>query len=212
MSFTKVNCADGPEASSPALRLLASLAGEALPGAQDLAPQPLSLQPGETLFEAGRAHAQVYVVEQGLLKLRYLDAQGEEWIKSFCHEGMFFGSLAALQPGGLASFGVVALEPCRLERLSWARLLTLAEAHPAWMRALFRAMQHFAALKEDREHQLLTRSPEERYAEMQDRHAALLARLPLKDLARYLGITPVSLSRLRGRRGETRPAATARRS
>ncbi len=203
MSFTNVNCANHP-AAGPALRLLESLAGQALPDAQDLAPDTVQLAAGETLFEAGEVHPAVYVVERGLLKLRYLNEQGDEWIKSFSTEGMFFGSLAALEPGGRASFGVVALERCRLERLDWARLLALAERHPAWMRALLRAMQHFAALKEAREHQLLTRSPEQRYVALQVEAPMLAERVPQKDLARFLGITPVSLSRLRGRRGETR--------
>jgi CRP-like cAMP-binding protein len=141
----------------------------------------------------------VYVVCRGLLKLHYLQADGDEWIKSFSAEGMFFGSLSALQPGGLASFGVTALEDCELERLDYRELETLAERHPAWMAALYRAMRQFAALKEQREFELLALTPAERYAEFLRSQPGLAERLAQKDLARYLGITPVSLSRLRGR-------------
>ena len=42
-------------------------------------------------------------------------------------------------------------------------------------------------------------SPVQRYRLFLDEEPALAARIPQKDLALYLGITPVALSRIRGR-------------
>jgi CRP-like cAMP-binding protein len=42
-------------------------------------------------------------------------------------------------------------------------------------------------------------SPAARYAAFVAQRPGLAARVPQQDLARYLGITPVSLSRIRGR-------------
>lgn len=201
MSFTK----DKPNepSTSAALRLLQALAqgfsAEALPEADSLSLSRISLAPGETLFEAEVAQPYVYVVERGLLKLHYLLADGEEWIKSFSQTGMFLGSLSALEPGGRSSFAVTALEVSVVERIDFRQLEALAARHPAWLWALYRAMQRLAVLKEERERVLLTLTPPQRYAEFLREDVSLAERIPLKDLARYLGITPVSLSRIRAR-------------
>ncbi|MEO0473915.1 MAG: Crp/Fnr family transcriptional regulator, partial [Bacteroidota bacterium] len=42
-------------------------------------------------------------------------------------------------------------------------------------------------------------SPETRYRKMLAQQPSILQRVPLQDLATYLGITPVSLSRIRKR-------------
>jgi CRP-like cAMP-binding protein len=194
MSFTK----DKPPGAM-LLELLQKLTGQPLPESEGLQLKLVLVAAGQTLFEANQPQPYVYLVRKGLLKLHYLQANGDEWVKSFSHEGMFFGSLTALRPGGLSSFDVMAMEDCELERVDYFELEALAASHPAWLLALYRAMQHFAALKEAREHELLTLSPEQRYAAFVQANPSLIARLPKKDLARYLGITPVSLSRIRAR-------------
>ncbi|MEJ6006052.1 Crp/Fnr family transcriptional regulator [Paucibacter sp. AS339] len=201
MSFTKDK--SNEPSTSAALRLLQALAqgssSEPLPEAEALSLSRIRLAPGETLFEAEVAQPYVYVVERGLLKLHYLLADGEEWIKSFSQTGMFLGSLSALEPGGRSSFAVTALEASVVERIDFRQLEALAARHPAWLWALYRAMQRLAVLKEERERVLLTLTPPQRYAEFLREDASLAERIPLKDLARYLGITPVSLSRIRAR-------------
>lgn len=54
--------------------------------------------------------------------------------------------------------------------------------------------------REARAHELLTLSASERYARFCETHRALLPELRSYDIASYLGITPVSLSRLRARK------------
>lgn len=185
---------------SPALRLLQGLAQQPLPELQQgVAPTRLSLAPGACLFEAGVPQPYVYVVGSGLLKLSYLLPDGDEWVKSFSCEGMFFGSLAALEPGGLSSFSVSAIEASELERIDYRALEALAARHPAWLQVLYRAMRALAALKEARERDLLVLAPAQRYAAFVRQQPGLAERVPLKDLARHLGITPVSLSRIRAR-------------
>ncbi|MDT9000151.1 Crp/Fnr family transcriptional regulator [Paucibacter sp. APW11] len=204
MSFTNVNSSVTPvleAADSAALRLLGALAGQDLTlGSAMPSVQRVRVAAGAELFGAEQLHPYVYVVRSGLLKLHYLRADGQEWIKSFSHEGMFFGSLAALSAGGRSSFSVSAIEASELERLDYRELEALAAREPAWLLALYRAMQRFAALKEQRELELLTLTPPERYAAFLAAEPGLAERIPLKDLARFLGITPVSLSRIRARR------------
>ena len=57
----------------------------------------------------------------------------------------------------------------------------------------------FAMKKERREKEFLTESAETRYRMLVDQSPGLLDKVRQKDIARYLGITPVALSRIRAR-------------
>lgn len=155
-----------------------------------------SYEPGGTVFMQDVVHPRVYAVRSGLFKLSYLREDGTEWIKSFAHEGRFFASIAALEPGGRTSFMVTALEAGVVEQVDYRVLAALAATYLPWSRALHALTMVFAARKEQRERELLTLSPEPRYLAFKEAYPELERRIPQKDLARHLGLTPVGLNRI----------------
>jgi CRP-like cAMP-binding protein len=161
--------------------------------------QLLKLDKGQMLFEEGQPHARIHVLRLGLVKTVYRDAEGREWVQDFFGEGAFLCSLTSLTPGGVASYGCEALEPCEVERIDYPWLEAMSVQHPMWQRALLHGWKDYATRRELRERELLTLSPASRYAAFMAQRPGLAARVPQQDLARYLGITPVSLSRIRGR-------------
>jgi len=163
----------------------------------------VSLAKDEVLFEMGQPHPYLYVIRSGCVKLLYRTAQGEEWVQDFMAEGAFFGSVTAMSPGGVCSYACEAVEPCELERLDYAWIEQTAQADPVWRMALLNGWKDYAIRKEWRERDLLTLSPEQRLQAFLDREGHLAQRVPQKDLARHLGVTPVSLSRIRRRLGVT---------
>ena len=162
-----------------------------------------SLQSGDTVFLQGVVHPYVYAVRSGLLKLCYLAEDGVEWVKSFASEGRFFASIAALRPEGRTTFMVTAIEPSVLERVDHRMIADLAGRHLAWSSAVQGLTLAYAAGKEERERDLLTLSAHDRYLAFCTAHPNLASRIPQKDLARHLGVTPVGLNRIvmRVRRG-----------
>ncbi|MGH6647824.1 Crp/Fnr family transcriptional regulator [Aquabacterium sp.] len=181
-------------------RVLRALAGDDVPwldGAEDHI-QLMRLEKGQVLFEVGQPHPYLYVVRQGCLKLLYRGASGDEWVQDFVAEGAFFCSLTALV-GGLSSYACEALEACELERLHYPWLEETARQQQPWQQALLSGWKDYATRKELRERDLLTLTPPQRYEAFMRTHPGLAQRIPQKDLARYLGVTPVSLSRIRGR-------------
>jgi len=64
-----------------------------------------------------------------------------------------------------------------------------------FMKLLF----NFSMKKERREYEFLCLSAEERYQLIREQTPDLLDRVTQNDIARYLGITPVALSRIRAR-------------
>lgn len=195
-SLTQVN--PPTDGATVLQRLLEAAAGGSLP-AWDRVARDLSIrnfEPGGTVFLQDTNHPYVYAVRQGLLKLCYLKEDGTEWIKSFAYEGRFFASIAALEPGGRTSFMVTALETTVLERVDYRVLSELASTHLAWSQALCRMTMVFAARKEQRERELLTLNAEDRYRAFRQAYPDLETRIPQKDLARHLGLTPVGLNRI----------------
>lgn len=66
----------------------------------------------------------------------------------------------------------------------------------AWARARQAMTLAFAVRKERRERELLTLSAEGRYRAFLEASPDLERRIPQKELARYLGVTPVGLNRI----------------
>lgn len=184
--------------SGAAISLFERIAGQPLGYGDRLATsiQLCELDPGESVFNQDEPHPYLYIIESGLLKFTYLRPDGEEWIKSFVAGGQFFASLSALAPAGRTSFSATAIEPCRLERIPFVVLRDLADADLGWSRMIRTALMIFGERKERRERQFLTLDREEHYRSLIREEPDLIARVPQKDLASYLGITPVGLSRI----------------
>lgn len=172
--------------------------GLTLPGAEALAAavQVQTADDREAAFHIGDANARVYCVREGLLKQLYVTESGAERIKSFTAEGDVFACPFALRPGGRTEMASVAIGPAVVESIAFARLEALAARELAWQTALRHAFQRLAELKVQRERELLTLSAAELYQRCARSQPALLARVPQKDLASYLGVTPVGLNRI----------------
>ncbi len=154
---------------------------------------------GEHIFRQGDENPSVYVLEQGLLKAYYLSDEGKENIKSFIQPGELIGSLAAAYFKEDCSFGVVCLEPSVATELDFDALYAATEEDLEMASAMVEHLLNFSMKKERREREFLTESAEERYRMLVDRSPELFDKVSQKDIARYLGITPVALSRIRNR-------------
>jgi len=156
---------------------------------------------GTELFALGEPSASLWVLESGLVKLGYLTASGEDWIKSFvADQGLFTGS-GDLSPGSPNRFGAMCLEPSRVAALPLPWLGRQLAANIALREDFARFAAWLQARKQRREEALLCASPEQRYRDLLAQEGALVARLRQADIARYVGITPIALSRIRKRLG-----------
>ena len=147
----------------------------------------------------GDEDAGIYWIRSGLLKASYLNADGRETIKSFLQAGDVIGSLAAAEEGGHCSYDLICLEASDLIRLEFAILREKAQEDLVLSNQVTDLLLAFARKKERREYELLCLSAEERYRLLQDTMPELARQVTQNDIARYLGITPVALSRIRGR-------------
>ncbi len=167
-----------------------------IPGAYG---EPVSLQAGHHVFRQGDRDRRLYLVRQGLLKAYYVSDDGKETIKSFILPGDFIGSLTAAYKQDACSFNLVCQEPSDLVPMNFEALYEASRSDLAVAARLLDVLIGLAMKKERREMELLCLSAEERYRELIARSPELLERVRQKDIARYLGITPVALSRIRKR-------------
>lgn len=181
--------------------LLETAAGTALPEWETLQASfhLHAFSKGESVFAAGEWQPYLYVVRSGIVKLTYLSEDGQEWIKSFIGEGDFFACPNVLIAGLKTDYFATALEDCKLEQIDYAQLKQLMLRYRAWQKATHQLLEWHIVRKEQRERELLTMSPEQRYQAFLKTYPLLSARIQLRDVAHYLGVTAEALSRIRKR-------------
>lgn len=139
------------------------------------------------------------IVRSGLMRHFYVDARGRESVKAFRGPGEFSAPYAELIQRKPSRTFIQALAPTELLTFEVTRFDALAEDSLELQRLARRFVeQHFVA-KEQREYEFLQLSAEERYQQFCAERPEHLSHIPQHQVASYIGITPVALSRIRAR-------------
>jgi CRP-like cAMP-binding protein len=147
-------------------------------------------------FPGATVHELVFVCE-GLLRFYYTDADGTDANKAFIVGGEFACPMAAATLCLPVYYGVQALEPTTLLAARFTDFSRLYEQHPVFDRIGRKLAEQLLVHKELRARSLLQMNATERYLDFVSRYPYLVERVPQYHIASYLGITEVSLSRLR---------------
>ncbi|MFP2956721.1 Crp/Fnr family transcriptional regulator [Myxococcus sp. 1LA] len=169
------------------------LKAEALTREQSLEKRALFLRPGDPADRFA-------LVLQGVFRAVRVSAKGEESIKAFRTEGELIGAYAEMLQGQPSMTAIEALEPSRVLVFQAQDLQVLEAGHPCWVQLARRVAERHYILKERREQEFLDLSAEERLERFWQEHPHLHGRVPQRDVAAYLGITEVALSRIVSRR------------
>jgi CRP-like cAMP-binding protein len=156
---------------------------------------------GETLEHQGTHSMEQYFVIDGVLKRVVSNAQGKEMILRFAAESDIDTSYAAWKlktPMPYSIRAVTKVRAAKLSMLQWAAFLERharikSEFEFEVMKLMSEVMAHTITLH-------LLNAPG-RVQRFMRKHAALGERLPKKELASYLNLSPETLSRLK-RRGK----------
>lgn len=176
--------------------LMAQLAAEPLLRSQM---KEKRLTKGAHVIRQNQVLTDLFIIKHGLVKIYYITRDGKEWIKSFIVEGEAFGSRTCQLTGEGSPFAAVCLEDTHIVLLPYAELRSVLLDRPELMASVFQLTEEIALKKEKREYELLCRTAEERYRVFQHEEWGLARRLSQMDIARYLGITPIALSRIKKR-------------
>lgn len=162
--------------------------------------RPYQLARGTHFVEAGQRRPQLALLLRGACRLYYPRPDGEERTTYFFFENHLLGDYPGCLTGQPSQLSIQALTDCELLVFDYAVLQQLYDAWPAYER-FGRLVAEYHLLGTDaRLVEQLLLSPEERYlALLRSGKTKILERIPQHLVANYLGITPVSLSRIRAR-------------
>ncbi len=156
---------------------------------------------GEALEYQGDHSMEQYFVIEGILKRVVSNAQGKEMILRFAAESEIDTSYAAWRLKTPIPYSIRALTKVRAAKLSMQQWVHFMERHPVIkdefefeiMKLMSEVMAHTITL-----HLLDAPGRVQRFMR---KHAELADRIPKKELASYLNLSPETLSRLK-RRGK----------
>ncbi|WP_066377112.1 MULTISPECIES: Crp/Fnr family transcriptional regulator [unclassified Anabaena] len=159
--------------------------------------QPLTLKNGDFLMRAGEIPSQIGFVVSGILRLYYVNSAGTEFTKSFCPENHFVTAYSALVLNQPAKFFIEALEDSLLLVVDYSQYVQLCAVHSCWQTINHKLVEALFIKKEKREAELLLDDATTRYQNFLKEYPNLENRVKQYHIASYLGISPVSLSRIR---------------
>ncbi|MCJ7977816.1 Crp/Fnr family transcriptional regulator [Aeromonas veronii] len=153
-----------------------------------------TLRAGQALLAQGAEQEAAFYIEAGIARACHYTRDGQERCKEFYFEGELCLLYDSWLTGSLARYQLEALTELQVVRMP----LTLLD-EPAWQPVCMALLRQQLGYKERKEAFLLLHSPEERYRELCHTFPHWPARLTQVQLANYIGISPVTLSRIRRR-------------
>lgn len=159
----------------------------------------LSVPSKSILLEEGKIAEKLYLIRKGCLRLFFYN-EGKDITFQFFFEGDFVASFDSLYKRTPSFFYLESIEPTELTAIRREDFYNLIESDSS-------LRQKYEEKLIDRFHtyqQLflsrIRNTPQQRYEELLNEYPNIIKRVPQHYIASYLGITPVSLSRIRNRR------------
>lgn len=152
----------------------------------------------KTLLKEGEKALRIYFVKEGCLRL-WMNSNGKEITNQFFFEGSLVASLESVITNQPSDFYLETLEKCTLYVLEkdqfevlWKEDLEFKEWFDRYIlnRFIYYSKHLLSFLKD---------KPEDRYVNLLKKNPTIFQRIPQHYIATYLGITAVSLSRIRNK-------------
>ena len=153
----------------------------------------------EVLLPADAIADSVFYIENGILRESFVE-DGKDVTVQFFFEGQAVASIESFWKEIPSEVSIEAVEASVLKVFKKSDIQVFLEHHPEYgitiAKFAYSRMINYYKLFLSR----IKDSPEKRYQLLLEEHPEMVARIPQHYLASYLGVTPVSLSRIRARR------------
>lgn len=159
--------------------------------------QPSSIEKGCAFIREGDLPKKFAYVTTGLFRYFYVNSKGSEFTKGFFPENSFITSYTAMAKERPSYYTIEALEDSEILVIDYAQWKKLYKSHPCWTAVLMALLEKGYIKKETRERELLLLDATGRYQSFLAEYPNLEQRIKQHLIASYLGITPVTLSRIR---------------
>lgn len=154
---------------------------------------------GDIINQKGRICRHLFLIEHGLLK-HYYYYNGNQFILRFFCDKRFVNISDCFLKNIPAEYSTIALEETTVIYLDYNELEKLCEKHHSFEHFIRIIVSNMAIMSIERLKTMLHANATERYNNFIAEYGHLQQRISLGDTASFLGISQVSLSRLRAKK------------
>ncbi|MDJ1482711.1 Crp/Fnr family transcriptional regulator [Cytophagaceae bacterium YF14B1] len=156
-------------------------------------------QKGDIIVYNGEVCRHLFFINSGLTKICSFK-HDKEFIMRFFSENVMFSVFESFLTQTPSNFEMIALEPTTLTLISYDSMEILCQKHHS-LETFFRKLVARATVKmTKRISEMLEENATTRYHQFVNENNHIIHRISLGDMARYLGITQQSLSRIRAQK------------
>ncbi len=167
--------------------------------------EPIRLKKGEVLIHELEKSPYLFFVEEGAIKTHYIDEEGNKKVVWFGFEGDICFSLSSYINMDYINETIELIEDSLFYRVKVKDVKAMFNEYCDWANwgRCFIEYNFAKTIKEMDEYK--SRTAKERYFDLIRTNPNVRERVPLKDIASYLGVSPVTISRLRKEMGSDDP-------
>ena len=158
-----------------------------------------SYAPGDWILKEGSTLNEVFFIRKGLIRAYKINERGEEITTLLRWESQFLPNTDMILFNQPSSSYVEAIEPTEVLYMDYDKLQTILANNPKLDTNRKYVFQNVMKEALQRIDSFVMLNPEERYIDFLESNPDIVNRVPNKYIANVLGITPVSLSRIRSR-------------
>ncbi|MGZ3918983.1 MAG: Crp/Fnr family transcriptional regulator [Bacteroidia bacterium] len=158
----------------------------------------LSFKKHEDIQPIGHTCKTLYFIKKGCVRIYYMK-EDLDITESFEFENDFVARAESLFTGKPSRKGIQAIEDTMVIAINTPKLFQLFDSHHDIERFFRKITEQAYVRTVNRVESLQFHTAEERYNSLIKENPGVLKRVPLKYIASYLGITQVSLSRIRAK-------------
>ena len=156
------------------------------------------MERGETLEDVGEPAQWVAFVECGCFKyMVHNDEEGKDYCTGFAFEGEFVADFPYCLDGDASEVTIEADMPCEVRVISGAELQCLFDTDPAMEKMDVKILKNLFKMVYSRDLDHYRYTARGRYRRLLDRCPQVVQMLSLKDIASFLKISPIYLSKIR---------------
>ncbi|MDG1728710.1 MAG: Crp/Fnr family transcriptional regulator [Algibacter sp.] len=155
------------------------------------------LEAGELIAKPGEMPNNIYMLVSGMMRAYLSSENGKEFNKNFFMPFSFVGSLTALIQNQPSKLTYEALTLCRVYEVSFQDILALCKSDINISNLYNRILENVYVKYEERQLELISMDAKARYISLRKKVVNIDELIPQYQIASYLSITPVQLSRIR---------------
>lgn len=152
-----------------------------------------------TLLQEGKISRRMFFIEKGCLRT-WINVNGRDITTQFFFEGDKVAAIESFRTNQPSFYSIESIEPCILQTIAQKDFQEILAHSPEMKEEMQEHLFRRLTQSQRQFFSLLKNSPQQRYQQLIEEYPKIIQRVPQHYIASYLGITSVSLSRIRNRR------------